>query len=144
MQRSALESRVRQILPWLWLAWLILTALGGLFLAIRGNLLITFAGLFAVLVGAALITPPLTAVFMRLVAPLSSTLFGVLGRMAPRELVGAETVLQEGDHLRVAGRVKDLKQVVLYLGQEIEEDPELNQRLEVFKDFLENQQDEDV
>ncbi len=28
--------------------------------------------------------------------------------------------------------------------EEIEEDPELNQRLEVFKDFLENQQDEDA
>ena len=29
------------------------------------------------------------------------------------------------------------------LMQELEQDPELNQRLEVFKDFLENQQDEE-
>lgn len=86
MQRSTLESRVRQILPWLWLAWLVLTALGVLFLAVRGNLLITFAGLFAVLVGAALITPPLTMVLMRLITPLGDRLLGVLGRMAPRDI----------------------------------------------------------
>jgi putative ABC transport system permease protein len=86
MQRSALESRVRRLLPWLWLAWLVLTAVGILFLSLRGSLVITFAGLFAVLVGAALITPPLTAVLMRLIAPLGSGLFGVLGRMAPRDI----------------------------------------------------------
>jgi putative ABC transport system permease protein len=86
MQRSALESRVRRILPWMWLAWLILTGLGILFLAVRGNLLVTFAGLFAVLVGAALLTPPLTLVLMRLVAPVGERLFGVMGRMAPRDI----------------------------------------------------------
>ena len=86
MQRSALESRVRRLLPWLWLAWLVLTAVGILFLSLRGSLVITFAGLFAVLVGSALITPPLTAVLMRLIAPLGSSLFGVLGRMAPRDI----------------------------------------------------------
>jgi putative ABC transport system permease protein len=86
MQRSALESRVRRILPWMWLAWLILTGLGILFLAVRGNLLITFAGLFAVLVGAALLTPPLTLILMRLVAPVGERLFGVMGRMAPRDI----------------------------------------------------------
>ncbi len=86
MQRSTLESRVRRILPWLWLAWLLLTAVGILFLSIRGNLIITFAGLFAVLVGAALITPPLTDVAMRLIAPVSNRLLGVLGRMAPRDI----------------------------------------------------------
>jgi putative ABC transport system permease protein len=86
MQRSALESRVRQILPWMWLAWLILTGIGILFLSVRGNLLITFAGLFAVLVGAALITPPLTMVLMRLIAPLGEYLFGIIGRMAPRDI----------------------------------------------------------
>ncbi|MFN2118311.1 MAG: FtsX-like permease family protein [Candidatus Promineifilaceae bacterium] len=86
MQRSSLESRVRKIMPWLWLAWLILTGIGVLFLAVQGNLLITFAGLFAVLVGAALLTPPLTMVLMRLIAPLGSRLFGVLGHMAPRDI----------------------------------------------------------
>ncbi len=86
MQRSALESRVKQALPWLWLAWLVLTAIGVLFLSLRGSLVITFAGLFAVLVAAALLTPPLTAVLMRLVAPLGYRVFGVLGRMAPRDI----------------------------------------------------------
>lgn len=86
MQRSALESRVQQILPWLWLGWLALTALGILFLAVRGSLIVTFAGLFAVLVGAALLAPPLTAIIMRVITPLSSSLLGMLGRMAPRDI----------------------------------------------------------
>ncbi|MEJ2752594.1 MAG: ABC transporter permease, partial [Chloroflexota bacterium] len=86
MQRSTLESRVRRLLPWLWLAWLVLTALGILFLSLRGSLIITFAGLFAVLVGAALLAPPLTALAMRLIAPVSNRLLGVLGRMAPRDI----------------------------------------------------------
>ncbi len=86
MQRSTLESRVQKVLPWLWVAWILLTGLGVLFLSVHGNLVITFAGLFAVLVGAALLTPPLTAIMMRLAAPLTGWAFGVLGRMAPRDI----------------------------------------------------------
>lgn len=87
LKRSNLESGARRLLPWLALAWLILTLLGGLLLAVRGNLVITFGGLFAVLIGAALLTPPLTVALMRLIAPLSQRAVGVIGRMAPRDIV---------------------------------------------------------
>ncbi len=87
LKRSTLESRTRGLLPWLTLAWLALTAAGIVLLRIRGSLIITFGGLFAILFGAALLTPPLTVLFMHLVTPLSQRLAGVLGRMAPRDIV---------------------------------------------------------
>ncbi|MFN2135453.1 MAG: FtsX-like permease family protein [Candidatus Promineifilaceae bacterium] len=86
MQRSTLESQVKRIMPWLWVAWVIVTGVGILLLVVRGGLVITFAGLFAVLIGAALVTPPLTAFFMNLIAPLSHKIFGIVGRMAPRDI----------------------------------------------------------
>ncbi|MBK8988863.1 MAG: ABC transporter permease [Chloroflexi bacterium] len=87
LKRSTLESRTRALLPWLVVAWLVLTVLGVLLLWVRGNLVLTFGGLFAVLIGAALLTPPLTVLAMHLVTPLSQRLVGVLGRMAPRDIV---------------------------------------------------------
>jgi putative ABC transport system permease protein len=87
LQRSTLESRVQRVLPWLWLAWALLTALGILLLWVRAGLFIMFAGLFAVLIAATLLTPPLTAFLMRAVAPLGSSLLGVLGRLAPRNII---------------------------------------------------------
>lgn len=87
LQRSFLESRVQRVLPWLWLAWAGLTAVGVWLLWIRAGLVIMFAGLFAVLIAATLLTPPLTAFLMRLVTPSGSRLLGVLGRLAPRDIV---------------------------------------------------------
>ena len=86
LQRSSLESRVQRILPWLWLAWAGLTAVGIGLLSVRAGLIVMFAGLFAVLVATALLAPPLTALLMRAVSPVSYRLFGVLGRLAPRDI----------------------------------------------------------
>ncbi len=87
LQRSSLESRVGRILPWLWLAWAVLTVVGIWLLSIRAGLVVMFAGLFVVLVAAALLTPPLTVIFMRIATPLGHRFLGVLGRMAPRDIV---------------------------------------------------------
>jgi putative ABC transport system permease protein len=88
LQRSTLESKVQRLLPWLAVAWFILTLLGVFLLRLNvGGLVIAFAGLFAILLGAALLTPPVTALFMQLFAPLGNALFGVLGRMAPRDII---------------------------------------------------------
>ncbi|MEM6521934.1 MAG: FtsX-like permease family protein, partial [Cyanobacteria bacterium P01_C01_bin.70] len=66
LQRSTLESKVQQILPWLVLAWGLFTIGGIGLLAIKnGGLVIAFGGLFAILLAAALLTPPLTAALMR-------------------------------------------------------------------------------
>jgi len=88
LRRSDVEQGARRLLP--------LVALGGLALAAAGVAVLrgithsvwaSFLGLFMVLIGAALVTPLALAALMRLAAPLSSRLFGVLGRMAPRAIV---------------------------------------------------------
>ncbi|MEM9769629.1 MAG: ABC transporter permease, partial [Cyanobacteria bacterium P01_D01_bin.71] len=87
LQRSTLESKVQQILPWLVLAWGLFTIGGIGLLAIKnGGLVIAFGGLFAILLAAALLTPPLTAALMRGLSPLLNTLVGILGKMAPRDI----------------------------------------------------------
>jgi putative ABC transport system permease protein len=50
------------------------------------GLVAAFAGLFAVLLAFALLAPPITAVLMRAVAGPGHRLFGVLGRLAPRDI----------------------------------------------------------
>ena len=88
LRRSTLESRTRRLLPWLVLAWAALGGAGAFLLWLRDvSLLITFAGLFAVLIAFALLTAPLTVLLMRAVAPLTERLLGVLGRLAPRDIV---------------------------------------------------------
>ncbi len=88
LRRSTLESSAQRLLPWLVASWLGLSALGTLLLWLRtSSLVVAFAGLFAVLIGFALLTPPLTAVLMHWLTPVGFRLLGVLGRMAPRDIV---------------------------------------------------------
>ncbi len=88
LRRSTLESRVRRLLPWLVVAWAVLTLIGVGLLWLRGGGLFTaFGGLFAVLIAAALLAPPATAGLMRLAAPVGGRLLGALGRLAPRDIV---------------------------------------------------------
>lgn len=88
MQRSALEGSVRRLLPWLVLAW-VGTTLGGIgLLRIPStSLVLAFAGLFSILLGSALLTPPITAGAMQVLTPISDRLLGVIGRLAPRDIV---------------------------------------------------------
>jgi putative ABC transport system permease protein len=88
LQRSTLESKVRELLPWLVLSWSGLTVIGVGFLKIpQAGIVIAFAGLFTILLGAALLTPPLTVLFVNLLQPLTSRTLGVIGRLAPRDIV---------------------------------------------------------
>ncbi|MGD1859023.1 MAG: FtsX-like permease family protein [Leptolyngbyaceae cyanobacterium] len=87
LKRSTLEGKVQQILPWLVLAWGLFTIGGVGLLAIKnGGLVIAFGGLFAILLAAALLTPPLTAGLMQGLSPLLNALVGILGKMAPRDI----------------------------------------------------------
>lgn len=87
LQRSSLESQVQTLLPYLVVGWLGATALGmGLLRWQAGGLVAAFAGLFAVLLGAALLTPPLVMELMELATPISGGLLGVVGRLAPRDI----------------------------------------------------------
>ena len=87
LQRSTLESKVQKILPWLVLASASLSLLAISLLAIKGGgLIIAFTGLFAILLAAALLTVPLTDWLMQGLTPITSGLFGVLGKLAPRTI----------------------------------------------------------
>lgn len=87
LKRSTLEGKVQQILPWLVLAWGLFTLGGiGLLTIKNGGLVVAFAGLFAILLAAALLTPPLTALLMKGLSPLLNSLVGMLGKMAPRDI----------------------------------------------------------
>jgi putative ABC transport system permease protein len=88
LQRSTLESKVQQWLPKLALIWLALTIAGVLLLQwASAGLVAAFAGLFAVLLGAALLTPSLISLAMRGFAPVGDRALGVLGRLAPRDIL---------------------------------------------------------
>lgn len=90
LSRSGLESKAGRLIQRAALGGLTLAGLGGLLLLLPGrSLVISFAATFAIVVGCALLVPLATGAMMRrLSAPLGS-LFGSLGRMAPRNVVNA-------------------------------------------------------
>ena len=78
---------MQKILPWLVFAWGLFTIGGfGLLSIENGGLVVAFTGLFAILLAAALLTPPLTAGLMQGLSPILSRLIGILGKMAPRDI----------------------------------------------------------
>jgi len=88
LTRSILESQLRQALPKVTLAGVGLL-LGGLLLLIPKSLVISFSGLFCVILGCALLSPVVTVLLMRLLRRPMGALFGVLGRMAAGGVVAA-------------------------------------------------------
>jgi putative ABC transport system permease protein len=86
MRRSNVEDRTRRLLPWLSVSGLALLITGGLLMIPESSLLISFAGLFAIIIGAALCTPALLLMLMTLVQA-AFRRAGVIERMAPRTVV---------------------------------------------------------
>ncbi len=88
--RSELESRIHRVVPALSVLGFVLLACGtGLILLPSNALWLAFAGLFAVLVGYALLTPIATMVLMRWLTPVAGAASGQLGRIATRGVVTA-------------------------------------------------------
>jgi putative ABC transport system permease protein len=88
--RSSLEARLRRALPRATAFGVGLLLLGGLMLAIPGrNLGLSFAGLFAVILGCALLAPGATVLLMRLLRRPMGALLGILGRMATGGVVAS-------------------------------------------------------
>jgi putative ABC transport system permease protein len=86
LRRSNVEERTRRLLPAISLAALGFLGAGALLMIPEWNLVITFAGLFAVVIGAALLTPILTLWMMEGVQWLLRRA-GIVERMAPRTIV---------------------------------------------------------
>ncbi|MFL6193275.1 MAG: FtsX-like permease family protein [Thermoanaerobaculia bacterium] len=87
--RSSLETRLRSALPKATLLGLGLLAAGGAILLIPGSLRISFAGLFAVILGFALLAPVATVLLMWLLRRPMGALLGILGRMAAGGVVSS-------------------------------------------------------
>ncbi len=87
LKRSDIEDRTRQALPWLSAGGGLLLLLGLALLIPEWNLVIAFIGLFAVILGGALLTPVLTLGMMQGVARLEGQRLGIIARMAPRTVI---------------------------------------------------------
>jgi putative ABC transport system permease protein len=85
LRRSSFESRARRLVPRVAVAGALVAAAGGaLLLAATRSLLASFAGLFGIVLGFALVVPLATVGAMRLAAPVAGRLAGTLGRLAVR------------------------------------------------------------
>jgi putative ABC transport system permease protein len=88
--RSLGEDRVRRLVPRAAVAGVLLFAAGTALLVIPSrSLALSFAGLFGVLIGAALLTPLATVGFVKGVTPLLGRTVGILGTMAARGVTAA-------------------------------------------------------
>ena len=88
LTRSALEARLRRALPRATALGAALLAAGVLLLVPR-SLVVSFLGLFGVILGCALLAPGATVLLMRLLRRPMGALFGVLGRMAAGGVVAS-------------------------------------------------------
>ncbi len=87
MRRSAVEESTRRLLPWLTLGAAGLIAAGVVVLLLPlDSLVLSFGGLFAIVVGGALLTPAALVLFMAALTPITSRLFGILGTLGPRSV----------------------------------------------------------
>jgi putative ABC transport system permease protein len=85
LRRSSFERRARRLLPRVGAAGAAVAALGALLLAVSDrSLAASFAGLFAIVLGFALLAPLATVAAMALATPLAGRLAGTLGRLASR------------------------------------------------------------
>ncbi len=84
LKRSDIEDRTRKILPWVSLGALAFLGIGLGLLLPEWNLVVAFGGLFAVILGGALLTPLLTLLLMTGVQRLLAQRVDVISRMAPR------------------------------------------------------------
>lgn len=88
LSRSSVETRAHRRRPWLAGAGVAAMLLGAALLLIPSKALpLSYAGLFAIITGFALLTPAVTVLLMRVLRPVMGALFGILGRMAARGVV---------------------------------------------------------
>lgn len=87
LQRSNIEERSRRALPWVAVAAVVLLGIGTLLLIPEWSLVVAFGGLFVIIIGSALLAPPLTLALMLLIQRIANATSGVIGRMAPRTIV---------------------------------------------------------
>ncbi len=89
MSRGALETGARRLVPRVSALGVGLLAAGALILTLPGGIVGGFAGLFVLMIGAALVAPAAALGLLRLLHPAAALAFGMLGRLATRGIVAA-------------------------------------------------------
>ncbi|MBT8398482.1 MAG: FtsX-like permease family protein [Gemmatimonadetes bacterium] len=90
LTRSVLEERAKKAVPRAAFLGAMLFAVGLFLLLLPSrSILLSFGGLFGIVMGLALLTPLTTAILMRFLAPVAGRAFGTLGVMATRGVVTA-------------------------------------------------------
>ncbi len=89
MSRGALESGARRLVPRVSALGVGLLGAGALILSLPGGIVGGFAGLFVLMIGAALVAPAAALGLLRLLHPAAAAAFGTLGRLATRGIVAA-------------------------------------------------------
>jgi putative ABC transport system permease protein len=88
MARSSVEDRVRTLVPRAAVAGVLMLGVGTLLLALpTPGIVLAFGGLFALILGMALLVPATTVFLIRLVRPVARGVAGVIGAMAARGVV---------------------------------------------------------
>jgi len=88
-KRSDMEDRARRLLPWVTGAAVLLLIIGAILLVPEWNLVVSFTGLFAVILGCAFLTPLAMLLLMRGAQSAIADRTGVIARMAPRTVIRA-------------------------------------------------------
>lgn len=87
LKRSTLENTIQKLLPFISISALIFGAVGvGLLYIPTKRIEISFIGLFTIVIGSALLVPLLTTILMNVFMPLTKSILGVIGKLAPRNI----------------------------------------------------------
>lgn len=90
LSRSGLESKAQRAVGLAaWLGLFLIAAGIGLLLLPSNSLVISFAATFAIVVGFAMLVPLSTRLMMHAASPMLGKVWGILGRMAPRDVVNS-------------------------------------------------------
>ena len=86
MRRSDEEAQTRRLLPAITVCAVLMNLLGVLMLVAPGGLALSIAASLCIIIGGAMFTPAALILLLRLLQPVSTALFGVLGRLAARSI----------------------------------------------------------
>ena len=90
LSRANLESKAQKAVHWLGIAGGLIIIVGFIIIGFSGSsLFLSFVGTFAAIFGFAILTPTFTVWLMSAANQLTSRIWGLLGRMAPREVVNS-------------------------------------------------------
>jgi len=92
LSRAGLESKTQLVVNRVAVLGVFAALMGAVILSIpTRNLLISFTGTFAVIIGLAALTPWVTVTLMHLVGEPFGKIFGLLGRLAPRNVIRSQS-----------------------------------------------------